>query len=451
MKKTLVTVLIILITAYMPVLNLFSASLEDLNKELEAVAAKVLPSVVSTIGESESSEPTRGLFGLPVPRQQKSAMGSGVIIDKRGYIVTNYHVIRNSPVIKIVLFDTKEYLCDVVGTDPPTDIAVLKIKGSVPAELPVIEVADSDKLAPGQIAIAVGNSFGLSHTVTMGIVSAINRNNLGLSDYENLIQTDAAINPGNSGGALVNIKGELIGINTAIYSRSGGSDGLGFAIPSNQVRAITEELIRSGKIVRGFLGVQVQQLTDEVAERLKVPKKSGVLVSGVIKGSPAAKAGLRQDDIIDKINGTAVATVSELRKQVAGLKPGITVTFILIRDGKSLSIKVTLTEMPMPELSGKKSVFPNQGMRVVSIDEDSSYKFGITEKYGAVVVDVQKDSPASRAGIIAGDLVQEVEGIPVRNSYEFEQVLAGRSNHSSIGLLVLRANVRRKIVVILDR
>ncbi|HRX17300.1 MAG TPA: trypsin-like peptidase domain-containing protein, partial [Spirochaetota bacterium] len=213
MKKFFMILVIVLLAICMPIFDIFSSSLEALDKDLEAIATKVLPSVVSTMGETDDAG-SRGIFGRSRPGGSRKSMGSGVIIDKRGYIVTNYHVIRELKEINIVLFDKKEYRCDIVGSDPATDIAVLKIKGKVPSSLPVIEMADSDKLAPGQIAIAVGNSFGLSHTVTMGIVSAVNRDNIGLLDFENLIQTDAAINPGNSGGALVNVKGQLIGINT---------------------------------------------------------------------------------------------------------------------------------------------------------------------------------------------------------------------------------------------
>ncbi|HXX56634.1 MAG TPA: Do family serine endopeptidase, partial [Thermodesulfovibrionales bacterium] len=252
-------------------------------------------------------------FGLPKKWKEQS-LGSGVIVSKDGYIITNNHVVEQSEDIRVTLYDRRSFRGKVVGADPKTDIAVVKISAD---DLPTAPWGDSDRLQVGEFVLAIGNPFGLSHTVTMGIISAVGRANVGIADYEDFIQTDAAINPGNSGGPLVNIKGELIGINTAIFSRSGGYQGIGFAVPSNMARLVMDQLMKQGRIVRGWLGVSIQDVTPELSQKFGLKDARGALVSDVTKGSPAEKAGIARGDIILEFNGKEITSVGGLRNLVA--------------------------------------------------------------------------------------------------------------------------------------
>ncbi|MFQ5937531.1 MAG: Do family serine endopeptidase, partial [Acidiferrobacterales bacterium] len=281
-------------------------------------------------------------FGIPRERRQ-SSLGSGVIVDPSGYIVTNNHVIANADEIKVVLSDKREFIGKIVGTDPKTDLAVIRIEDG---DLPTVTWGNSDKLEVGEYVLAFGNPFGLNQTVTMGIVSAVGRANVGIADYEDFIQTDAAINPGNSGGAMVNVRGELVGINTAIFSRSGGHMGIGFAVPSNMVRNVMESLIKRGKVVRGWLGVSIQGVTRDLAKNFGLPEAQGALVSEVLQGSPAAKAGIESGDVIVTFDGKDVQDQTDLRNIVAQTPVGKNVKVKVVRDQKPKTIKVRIGEQP---------------------------------------------------------------------------------------------------------
>ena len=278
------------------------------------------------------------------PRERKEqSLGSGVIVESNGIIITNNHVIANADEIKVSLSDKREFKGKVLGTDPKTDIAVLKIEAR---DLPAIPMGDSSKMEVGEYVLAIGNPFGLHQTVTMGIISAIGRANVGISDYEDFIQTDAAINPGNSGGALVNTRGELIGINTAIFSKSGGYMGIGFAIPTNMARAVLESIKKEGKVVRGWLGVSIQEINPNLAKQFGIKENAGALVSDVMEKSPAEKAGIKRGDVIVQYQGNPVDNPGHLRNSVAQTRVGTRVKMAIIRDKKEIPVEVNIGEQP---------------------------------------------------------------------------------------------------------
>src|SRR5438477_6770059 len=294
------------------------------------------------------------------PKQR--GLGSGVVVTKDGYILTNNHVVDNADEIKVALNDGREFTAKVVGKDPKTDVAVLKIDAK---DLPAIEFADSDNIEVGDLVLAVGNPFGVGQTVTMGMVSAVGRGNMGL-DYEDFIQTDAAINPGNSGGALIDAEGRLIGINTAILSRTGGNQGVGFAVPINLLRNVMDQLITTGKVTRGYLGVVIQPVTPDLAQEFKLPNQSGTLVSEVTPASPGAKAGLKEGDVITEFNGKKVVDNRQLRFMTAQTPPGTKVPIKIVRDGKEQLLTVELGELKGEGLAG--SGMPNSRQPEASSD-----------------------------------------------------------------------------------
>ncbi len=293
----------------------------------------------------------RQFFGYNgVPRQQRlqSSLGSGVIVSADGYVLTNNHVIAGADEIKVALKDGREAIAQVVGTDPETDLAVLSIP--LP-DLPVITIAPSDDIEVGDVVLAIGNPFGVGQTVTMGIVSATGRDQLGINTFEDFIQTDAAINPGNSGGALINPRGELLGINTAIFSKSGGSQGIGFAIPSNLSRQIMIDIIREGSVVRGWLGVEVQELTPALANSFGFHNGRGILIAGLLRNGPAHLAGMQPGDIITQVEGEAVVSGRGTMNQIAQKRPGEKISITIFRDGKSLTLQAEVGRRPTPPQS----------------------------------------------------------------------------------------------------
>ncbi|GED22172.1 Do family serine endopeptidase [Halomonas halmophila] len=289
----------------------------------------------------------RQFFGDDAPsrRRMLSSLGSGVIVSEEGYVLTNHHVIQGADQIQVALRDGRETLAEVVGTDPESDLAVLRI--DLP-DLPVIELSDSEKVAVGDVSLAIGNPFGVGQTVTMGIISATGRSHLGLSAYEDFIQTDAAINPGNSGGALINPKGALVGINTAIFSRSGGSQGIGFAIPSNLAGNILKEIVTKGRVIRGWLGIEVQELDAELAASFGLESTNGVVIANVVPNGPAAKAGLQPGDVLLKVDGKPIRDPRKTMSDIAAVKPGSQLPVTIVRNGETRQITLTVAERPTP-------------------------------------------------------------------------------------------------------
>lgn len=289
----------------------------------------------------------RHFFGDPdnMDDEPESSLGSGVIVSEQGLILTNHHVIASADQIEVALADGRKMVATVVGTDPETDLAVLRVEAE---KLPSITFAANDKLAVGDVVLAIGNPFGVGQTVTQGIVSALGRSHLGINTYENFIQTDASINPGNSGGALIDAEGNLVGINSAIYSRSGGSMGIGFAIPANLARQVMEQIISHGSVVRGWMGIEAQDVTDELAESFKLSETKGALIAGVLRDSPADKAGLKAGDILIKIAGKPVADAEGMLNIIAALKPSEKVTLVIVRNGVNQNVDVVIGRRPKP-------------------------------------------------------------------------------------------------------
>jgi serine protease Do len=360
------------------------------------------------------------------PRQY--GLGSGVIVSKDGYIVTNNHVVENADEIKVGLTDGRELPAKVVGTDAKSEIAVLKVDAS---DLTPLPLADSDQIEVGDLVLAVGNPFGIGQTVTMGIVSATGRATLGL-DYEDFIQTDAAINPGNSGGALVDAEGRLIGINTAILSRSGGNQGIGFAVPSNLARSVMESLIKNGRVIRGFMGVNIQDVTPGLAKEFNLPQNTtGALVAEVTPRSPADKAGLKSGDVIIEFDGKPVKDSRHLKLQVAQVAPGTKVPVKFLRDGDEKTAEVVLKEFPKDEASAQRRPGDNEssasdtldGVTVADIDAAARQQLGLPPNLkGALVVQVDEDSASYEAGLREGDVILEINRKPVRNADDAVQL-----------------------------
>ncbi|HEY3855282.1 MAG TPA: Do family serine endopeptidase [Verrucomicrobiae bacterium] len=340
-------------------------------------------------------------------------VGSGVIVTKDGYILTNNHVVDNADKVQVTLNDGQKYTAKVVGKDPKSDLAVIKIDAK---DLPAVAFADSSKAEIGDVVLAIGNPFDIGKTVTMGIISATGRATMGL-DYEDFIQTDAAINPGNSGGALVDAEGRLIGINTAIYSRGGGNQGIGFAIPTDLAKGIMVSLIENGKVTRGYLGVRIKDLTPLLAKEFDLKNDQGALVADVVPGGPADKAGLKDGDVITKVNGTTVTDSRHLKLEVAGILPGEKVPVEILRDGSHKTLEVKMRELPEDERMAKNSTGGDhakdngtlEGVGVGDLNSQVRQQFNIPENVkGAVVTEVAPDSAAAQAGLKAGEVILEI-------------------------------------------
>ncbi|HEY3100559.1 MAG TPA: Do family serine endopeptidase [Methylomirabilota bacterium] len=409
------------------------AMLRALEDAFSAVADRATPAVVnvSTVGARASNgddDRYREFFGDDLyeryfrrrPREDARASGSGVIVDPKGYILTNNHVIENAREITVRLSDSRKFSATLVGRDPKTDLAVLKVEA--PAALPAAELADSDRLRVGQWAIAIGNPFGLDRTVTVGIISATARNRVGVATYENFIQTDASINPGNSGGPLLNVDGKVIGINTAIVA---SGQGIGFSIPINEAKAVMAQLIAKGRVVRGWLGVAIQDITDELASSFGVREREGVLVADVIKGGPAEAAGLRAGDVVVEVNGARVREVPDLQRRVAGLAPGERVRIVVVRDGARQPATVTIGEMPSEEPTVLAQTGADGfGLQVEALPPGIADRLNLAVSQGVIVVDVAAGGPADRAGLRRGDVILEVGRQPVTDAQTFGQALA---------------------------
>jgi serine protease Do len=379
---------------------------------------------------------------MPVPREfQQQGLGSGVIVTSDGYIITNNHVVDGADELNVSLPDKRTFKAKVIGTDPKTDVAVIKIDAS---NLPALPWGDASHLEVGEMVLAVGNPFGLSQTVTMGIISAIGRANVGIVDYEDFIQTDAAINPGNSGGALVNLKGELIGINTAIFSRSGGYMGIGFAIPSTMAKSVMQSMITHGKVIRGWIGVSIQDVTPDLAKEFGATESSGALVSDVMEDSPASKAKFERGDIITSFNGVTVRDPNHLRGLVAETAPGTTVRLFVLRDKKTLDLTLTVGELPteLAKAGRDESGKGEHALAGVTVENVRHSERSDRSKpsSGVVVTDIEPESSAERAGLQKGDVIREINRKPVKDVRDFERLTSRLPPRSPVLLLVSRGN-----------
>ncbi len=407
------------------------------------VVKKVAPSVVNIYSTVTVHLRPNPLFNDPLLRRffgegfgggdqprtrHEESLGSGVIVTPDGYILTANHVVAGADKVKVALASgEKEFDARVIGTDPPTDIAVLKVEGK---DLPAVTIADSDKLEVGDVVLAVGNPFGVGQTVTMGIVSALGRGGFGINNYENFIQTDAAINPGNSGGPLVDAEGRLVGINTWIISRSGGFQGLGFAVPINMARYVMERLITDGKVARGYLGLWLQpDMTPELAKLFKLPNMNGALVTTVDPASPAAKAGFKEGDFVTEFNGQNVKDMRHLRLMVSQTAPGKSVKVEILRDGKGQTLTATLGEMDKEKLARNDRAQPNpssqsqmdelDGVEVTDLDDQARRDIGAPGNIrGALVTNVDQNSNAADADLRANDIIVEIDRHPVHDADE---------------------------------
>ena len=387
------------------------------------------------------------------PRQFKQrGAGSGFIIAANGLILTNNHVVEDADSIKVRLADKREFTATVIGTDPQSDVALIKIDAE---NLPVLPLGDSDRLEVGEWVIAIGSPFELSQTVTVGVVSAKGRSKIGINDYENFIQTDAAINPGNSGGPLLNIHGEVVGINTAIFSRSGGYMGIGFAIPVNMAKSIEQQLQKHGKVTRGWLGVVIQDINEDLANSFDLKKAEGILIAEVEEDSPAEKAGLKQGDVILALNGTRLDDVTDLRNRIAMIPPDSTITLKIIRHGRTKYVDIVIGEQPATfsraaggtRGSGNGSMLGNMGIGVQDLTPALANQFGYEKGQGVLIAEVAPDSPAERVGLQPGQLIEEVNKIRIHNMAELKKALKQAKNPKQI-LLRVRAGEYSQYVVL---
>ena len=387
----------------------------------------------------------------PSPFKQHGA-GSGFIISDDGLILTNNHVVDDADTIRVRLADKREFTASVVGTDPQSDVALIKIKGK---DLPTLALGDSDKLEVGEWVIAIGSPFELSQSVTVGVVSAKGRSRIGINDYENFIQTDAAINPGNSGGPLLNIHGKVIGINTAIFSRSGGSMGIGFAIPINMAKSVEKQLRSNGKVTRGWLGLAIQDMNKDLAQSFGVNKAEGILVPEITKGSPAQKAGIQAGDIPLALNRNKVIDVTDLRNRIAMTTPGSKISLQLIREGRKKEVKVVIAEQPvdfsqatrMRSQKSNSSLLDNMGLTLQELTAELAQQFGYTDGQGVLITQVAPDSPADSVGIQPGQLIEEVNRVRVHSLAELKKAVKKKKQPQQI-LLRVRAGEYSKYVVL---
>ncbi len=432
------------------------------------VAEKTVPAVVSIYSEKNLStfageegraseennyaNPYDYFFGgkkvnPKLPRQKQTGMGSGVIINPNGTILTNNHVIEDADLIKVRLANDKEYIAKIVGTDKLADVAVIKLMDAQ-SNLPIIPLGNSDLLRIGEWVVAVGNPYGLSQTVTTGIISAKGRKNTGINSYENFLQTDAAINPGNSGGALVNLQGELIGINTAIYSRSGGYQGIGFAIPINMAKKIMEDLIRDGEVTRGWLGVSIQSVEKELAEALNLQEHNGALVNGVVANGPAANAGIKSGDVIVKIDNEVIDDASDLLNRVALLNPNSYAAILVNREGKKINFKIKIAKRDDKKIQvaardeQEQAVQLNKvGLHVKPLSSEIRNQYSLEKSVtvGVAILSVDAGSRAAEAGLQEGDVVQEINRVKIYSLTDFNSALSSTRKGNKILLLIYRA------------
>ena len=420
----------------------------DLQAQVKSTAAKVIPAVVSiasTVMVRDQAFSDEGLpFGMfkEPPARRQYGQGSGVIVSPDGYIITNNHVVAEAVDVEVILADRRQYKGRVVATDPKTDVAVVKINAT---SLPTVSWGDSSNLAVGDFVLAIGNPLGLSRSVTFGIVSAVGRADVGVADFEDFIQTDAPINPGNSGGALVNIKGELVGINTAIASPTGGSVGVGFAIPSNMARAAMQSLIKTGRVVRGFLGASTQDVTPLLGKIFRLPDVKGAIVTDLqIKGS-AEKAGLRRGDVVVRFDARDVMDSGHLRNLVAASAIGSRHRLDVVRDGKPIQVELVVQEAPrerakksQADAGSASTAHPLAGVVFDDVTPPLARQMDLPVNSGVVVTDIEEGSLAESSGLQPGDVVLELNRQPVKDFGSFQRIADPLKPNDLALLLVLR-------------
>jgi serine protease Do len=451
------------------------AQLQQTGKAFSAVAKSAMPAVVFIRVEQEieggmnayqfndpfdffGDDMLRRFFGVPgqrgMPRQRaprkfrREGAGSGFIISEDGYILTNSHVVGDATKITVKLHDGREFEAEKVGSDDKSEVAIIKIDAD---KLPTVALGDSSNLEVGEWVIAVGNPFGLTETVTAGIVSALGRSNIGITDYEDFIQTDAAINPGNSGGPLLNIDGEVIGINTAIYSQSGGYMGVGFAIPINMASAIKEQLIKDGKVTRGYLGVYLQELTPDLAESLGLDDTHGILIADVIEDSAAEDAGLKQGDIVLKLNGKPVRDLGSFRNRISSMPPDTKLNLLILRDGKEKTIKAVTGALDDADVASAGDLSSDLlGIQISDITPEMAERFGYEINDGVVITEVDPEGRAARAGLRPGILITGVNLGRTRDIDAFEQALSDAKDKGRLVLRVRNGRYHQYIAIPLD-
>jgi serine protease Do len=419
----------------------------DLQAQIKATAAKVIPAVVSIASTVMVKEPAFSDEGLPFglfkepPARRQYGQGSGVIVSSDGYIITNNHVVADAVDVEVILADRRQFKGKVVATDPKTDVAVVKINAT---NLPTVSWGNSSTLAVGDFVLAIGNPLGLSRTVTFGIVSAVGRADVGVADFEDFIQTDAPINPGNSGGALVNITGELVGINTAIASPTGGSIGVGFAIPSNMAHAAMQSLLKTGRVVRGFLGASTQDVTPLLGKIFRLPDVKGAVVTDLQAKGPAERAGLRRGDVVVRFDGRDVLDSGHLRNLVAAAAIGSRHRLDLVRDGKPVQAELIVQEAPHERTRKAQSsttaeaMHPLTGVVFDDVTPMLAKQMDLSVNAGVVVTDLEEGSPAEAAGLQPGDVLLEVNRQPVPNLGAFQRMADAIRPHDLTLLLVNR-------------
>jgi serine protease Do len=435
----------------------------QLSAAFEYVADVARPAVVSIVASSRGPSgrvpfgdrglsPLEEFFGRDFfdrfgPRMDpegpmRRGQGSGVIVSTEGYILTNNHVVEGADEVTVRLHDDREFTAEIVGTDPKTDLAVLRIDAH---DLQPARLGDSDALRVGEWVVAAGNPFGLTASVTSGIVSAKGRANVGITDYEDFIQTDAAINPGNSGGPLLDLDGEVVGINTAIVTRTGGAMGIGFAIPINMARSIMESLIADGRVVRGWLGVGIQRLTPDLAASFGYEGRGGVLVTEVNDDTPASRAGMRSGDIVVSFDGKPVESMERFRADVAATRPGRRVEFEVFRDGRRVDLQVEIGELDANVVVARSEEGEalDLGIQARELTPRAARELGLDEgAHGVVITEVRPFSAAARAGLRRGDVIEEVQGDAVTSLEEFRSALARVDDGQGMRLTVSRSGAR---------
>jgi serine protease Do len=443
--------------------------LEQTSKAFSEIGKKATPAVVfikahynlsdATASAEEYENPFdyfhdeffKHFFGSPPkgykqPEQEQVSVGSGFIVSKDGYILTNHHVIKEANGITVFLNNGQEYEAKVIGSDPRTDLAIIKIDAK---DLPFLTFGDSDNLDIGAWVIAIGNPFALQASLTVGVVSAKGRQNLRITDLEDFIQTDAAINPGNSGGPLLNLRGEVIGVNTAIVSKSGGYMGIGFAIPSNMTKNVVNQIIDKGAVKRGYLGIYLQEIDKEISEAFNLEKSEGALVSEVTKDSPAEKAGLKQGDIIVEYNGRPVKNMGSFRNDISKLEPNSEITLKIIREGKPLTVKATLGAYPEEGAVSKQSA--QIGLEVSELKDLppetlNKYNYAQSDK-GLIITSIKRGSLAEKAGLKPGMLVLQINQRALKSIADFQEALKENEQKKHIILLIRYQNVTRFVTI----